>query len=397
MLNMFCVKRYWFELAQRCFGGPCVDELMRNWRPIWRASGRRFSPLLAVAGLIALAGCNSSLSLLPDPQGPDVYDAVAQTDLRAKPGVVIGRNADIGSQAPPRGITFEGRELPAVGGRRGGGGGGGSAGGGEYNVDFDNTPIAAVAKSIIVDTLNLGLNVDPRVAGNISLSSGRALNRNELLLSLESALRTANASLVKDGASGYRIVPASETAGLGSIDRSRDPAPGFGISVLPLRFISADNMLKLIDSFAAKPGAIRVDSTRNLMIIQGTGDERRTTLETAAAFDQDWMRGQSVGVYPLGNASPETIITELQKILDAGEGGAYKGILQFQPIARMKLDRFEREVDVWHAEPRTDCIAHIPCFECGGGQVFVARIGIHQFGEQCLFVTGDPLQLAPLA
>ena len=182
-----------------------------------------------------------------------------------------------------------------------------------------------MAKAVIADTLGLGLTVDPRVAGNISLSSGRALSRNELLLALESALRATNASMVKDG-SGYRIIPTGDAAGTAGIDSSRDPSPGFGVSVLPLRFITADNMMKLMEGFSTKPGAVRIDPTRNLLIVQGSGEERRVALETAAAFDQNWMRGQSVGIYPLQNSSPDTVINELQRIMDAGDNGAYKGL-----------------------------------------------------------------------
>jgi len=58
-------------------------------------------------------------------------------------------------------------------------------------------------------------------------------------------------------------------------------------------------------------------------------------METALAFDGDWMRGQSVGIFPLNNARPEVIITELNRILDSGEGGAGAGLVRFQPIARL--------------------------------------------------------------
>ena len=62
--------------------------------------------------------------------------------------------------------------------------------------------------------------------------------------------------------------------------------------------MSAATLAKLLDSFAVKPGTVRADPARNLVLIQGSGAERRNAVETVLSFDADWMRGQSVGIYP---------------------------------------------------------------------------------------------------
>ena len=229
-----------------------------------------------------------------------------------------GRTAGITYFAPERAPTTRGARAEEAG---------------NYQIDFDNAPMATVARSIVTDTLGASLQIDPRVNGTFTLSSGRRLTRTELLAALEGALTANGASLVKDG-SGYRIVPSSEAAALSFVDRA-GATPGYGISVLPLRNVSAENMQKLVDGFAARLGAVRVDTSRNLLLVQGSAEERRAAIETTSAFDQDWMRDQSVGIFPVSNATPETMIVELQRILDAGEGGSYRGMVQFQPIARM--------------------------------------------------------------
>jgi general secretion pathway protein D len=80
---------------------------------------------------------------------------------------------------------------------------------------------------------------------------------------------------------------------------------------------------------------VRVDNARNLVIIQGTGPERRSAVDTMLSFDGDWMRGQSVGVFPIRNSTPEPIITEIEKIMDTGEGGLTQNMIKFQPVARL--------------------------------------------------------------
>ena len=74
---------------------------------------------------------------------------------------------------------------------------------------------------------------------------------------------------------------------------------------------------------------------RNLLLIQGTGAERRTAVETALSFDVDWLRGQSVGIYPVVNSGPEPVIAELEKIVDSGENGLSQNMIKFQPVARL--------------------------------------------------------------
>jgi general secretion pathway protein D len=47
------------------------------------------------------------------------------------------------------------------------------------------------------------------------------------------------------------------------------------------------------------------------------------------------MKNQSVGIFPVRNASPETIITELQNVFDTGKEGAAANLVRFQPIVRL--------------------------------------------------------------
>ena len=90
-----------------------------------------------------------------------------------------------------------------------------------------------------------------------------------------------------------------------------------------------------MDSFATKAGTVRADTSRNLLLIQGTGAERRTAVDTALSFDVDWMRGQSVGIFPITSGPPEPIIAELEKIVDSGENGLSQNVIKFQPVARL--------------------------------------------------------------
>jgi general secretion pathway protein D len=202
-----------------------------------------------------------------------------------------------------------------------------------FEMNFENAAVPTVAKAILGDILGVGYTIDPRVQGTINLSSGRAVPKKDLLYVFESALRAAGIALVRDSR-GYRLVPAADAIGSGVIDRSEGTEAGYGITVIPLQFVSSTVISKLLENFAAKPGMVRAEPSRNIIIIQGNAADRSAAVDTVLNFDADWMSGQSVGVYPVANSTPEPIISELERIIDSGEGGLSQNVVKLQAVAR---------------------------------------------------------------
>ena len=284
--------------------------------------------LLGTAATIAACGV---INTGPERTG-DVFDRVRAVDLLprfpeapeptagggagTKPITVYGSGAAAGGSA-----TIE--RAPRAG----------ASGGEAYELNFENTPVTTVAKVVLGDIMGLGYTIDPRVQGTVSLASGRPVPKSDILFVLENALRVSNVVMVRD-VRGYRLIPAAEAIGTGSIDTAANPEAGYGVSVVPLQHVSAPTVLKLLDSFATRPGMVRADPARNMILVQGNGAERRAAIDTVLTFDQDFMQGQSVGIYPVRNSTPEPVIAELEKIMDAGEGGLSQSLVKLQPIAR---------------------------------------------------------------
>ncbi|MFG1377099.1 type II secretion system secretin GspD [Xanthobacter autotrophicus] len=282
----------------------------------------------------ALAAC----SLVPDDvKPPSVMDQVRAIDLLPRETKPVPGPQDIPDDR--RAIEYFGSSTAAPVSDRsevGVAGRGGVSGGADgYDLNFDNTPVTSVAKVVLGDILGVGYVIDPRVQGTVTLASARPVPKTELLYVLETALKTNNVALVRE-ASGYRLVPLTEAAGGGNADVGTSrPEPGYGLSVVPLRYVSAEALMPLLDSFATRAGAVRADPGRNLLIIQGTGAERQSAINTVLSFDADWMRGQSVGVYPVRNSTPEPLISELESIMDAGESGLSHKMVKFQAVNRL--------------------------------------------------------------
>lgn len=205
-----------------------------------------------------------------------------------------------------------------------------------YQLSFDNASLAEVVKVILGDTLKLPYHYDPRVQGQITLATGRAVTRDELLSVLETALRMNNAVLLNNDGT-YRVAAVAEALSgeVGKITREEDQTPGFGVSVLPLRHVSSEALLRLLENFISKGGALKAEGTGNLLLLRGTARERQSLMEVAVSFDVDWLKGQSAGVFPLTHTRPDQLIEDLTQAMSSGEGDLLGKIVRFQPLHRL--------------------------------------------------------------
>src|SRR6516165_1552260 len=315
----------------------------------WHNVFRRILPFCAVAVLICLLPCCSAdkQKLTGSTPQTDPIAAVRNADLAAHFPTATGPQVDSSGQ-PSQPLLFPGSAIePAVpsrsapsdsrvasaDSRTASADPAALAGGGGVELNFDGADIQSVTKSVLGDTLGVNFVVDPRVQGNVTLASTGPISRNDVLPVFESALRMSNVAIVREG-NLLKVVPIGEATGTGGVNVGAGQ-PGFGVSVLPLHYTSAATIAKTAENFLSRPGAIKVDQARNLVLIQGTTAERQAALDVVSAFDVEWMRNQSVGVYPLKSTSPETMIRELERVFESKEGGQGQGMVRFQPIQRM--------------------------------------------------------------
>jgi general secretion pathway protein D len=309
----------------------------------WRVS-RLMRAGAVVLQVCFLASCSTSLQKQfgAYDDAPDTVAAVRNADFSARFPTATDEPFDRQSGDSSRPLLFPGAEPesrpPAS--RDPGGLGVRTASlepvairGDGVEINFEGADIPTVAKALLGDVLHLNFVVDPKVQGTVTLGSVGPIPRKDLLPTFESVLRMQNAAIVRDG-KFMKIVPIPDAAGHASVSAGAGE-PGFGVSVVPLRYISATTVAKTAENMLARPGAIRVDQARNLLLIQGTASEREAALDVVSTFDVEWLRNQSVGVYPLKSTSPETMIGELERVFENREGGPGQGVVSFQPISRM--------------------------------------------------------------
>ena len=201
------------------------------------------------------------------------------------------------------------------------------------SLNFESADIRDIAKTVLAEILQESYIVDPRVQGSISFRTTRPLPRSALLPTLETVLRMNGIVLVKESGI-FKILPANAVRGSLS-PKMGGVFAGFSVQVVPLKFLGAREMAKILEPFAPDASAIKVDEVRNLLILAGTQNEIGHMLDTVDLFDVDWLSGMSVGLFTLQSADVKTVDAELNKIIGDKNLNPLAGMVRFIPIERL--------------------------------------------------------------
>ena len=151
-------------------------------------------------------------------------------------------------------------------------------------LNFEQAEIRDVIKVILGDILGRTYTVDTDVQGQVTLSTSAPMAEGDLLAVLETVLRANGATLVESSPGTYRIMPVDAAIGRSQVvplgGRPVQVRPGYGITIVPLRNISATSAAQFIQPLVASPEDIRIDPGRNAILFSGTGIERQNVVET---------------------------------------------------------------------------------------------------------------------
>jgi general secretion pathway protein D len=187
--------------------------------------------------------------------------------------------------------------------------------GASTNFRFEDAPIRDVAQAILGDLLKLDYVIHPPVEGRITLVTQAGITPDGALYLLESALQASGVALARDARGTYHIgkpevikaiVPAARVAGNGPI------APGSGVVIIPLRYIGAAEMATILRPMVSPDAILRVDTIRNLLVMNGSRTQAEGWLSLVSTFDVDLLKGMSVGVFPLKYATVREVEAGLQ-------------------------------------------------------------------------------------
>jgi general secretion pathway protein D len=204
---------------------------------------------------------------------------------------------------------------------------------GKFTVNVDQAGLPEAAKLILGETLGYNYTIDPRVQGSVTLVSNRPLSARELLSAFEAALRLSGAALIQsDG--NFKIVALQEVLDgeMGTADIGKGVSPGYGVSAIPLRYIGANNLMELLDSFIARSGTVRATKAGNMILIRGPAEERRALVDVVLSFDVDWMKSQTSGIVNLENGRAEDLASKVEQVFAEDSANSGPNALKVIPV-----------------------------------------------------------------
>lgn len=204
---------------------------------------------------------------------------------------------------------------------------------GEARFNFEGESLHAVVKAILGDMLGQNYVIAPGVQGTVTLATPKPVSPAEALSLLEMVLGWNNARLIY-GDGRYNIVPADQAVPGNVVPRTGSPATarGFESRVVPLKYISASEMEKVLKPYARQNAIVHVDNSRNVITIAGTRSELENYLRTIEIFDVDWLSGMSVGVFPINSGKATKVVQDLEKVFGENSKSPVAGMFRFMPL-----------------------------------------------------------------
>jgi general secretion pathway protein D len=213
---------------------------------------------------------------------------------------------------------------------------------GDITLNFVDTDVREVMRAVLGDVLHLNYAVDSKVQATVTLQTSRPLRRDQVLPTLQAALRTSGLALIET-ADVYRMVSLEEAARSGSAPlivgqggpRTRPENANYNVQIFPLKYVAAADMRQMIEPLLPKGATAEVDTSRNLLILSGTGQDLSTATELLRTFDVDWLKGMSFGIFPLQFGTPRGVASDLNTIFGPNGSAPLAGVLRFAPLERM--------------------------------------------------------------
>jgi len=201
-------------------------------------------------------------------------------------------------------------------------------------LNFVNADVRDVAKAILGDYLKLNYEIGSNVTGNVTIQTNAPLPRARVLPALEQALGLSGMALVENKGL-YKIVPIADAhRNMGAAEAPSAAKAGYGVDIIHVKYVSATDLQKLLQPLFGTDTTISADPTRNVLIVEGTGEARQTVAEDAALFDADWLSGMKFELFTPEHMDADELAKELTQVL-GGLNNPAAAVVKLLPIERL--------------------------------------------------------------
>ena len=230
---------------------------------------------------------------------------------------------------------------------------------GQISFDFDDADLYAVIRTM-ADMLKINYIIEPGVAGKVTIHTAGRLKEADVFPIFHQTLEVNGLAAVKEG-NIFRIGKIKDAMRMPITSRIQKdaadipPEERIVIQIIPLKFISAQEISKVITPFISADGTIIAEGGSNTLLVVDKGTNILKVLKLVEAFDVSVFERMSYRFYPLRHINTDEAGKLLEKVLSGS-----KEDVKFIPIARLnallivspksdvfdRLDVFIRQLDI---------------------------------------------------
>ena len=246
-------------------------------------------------------------------------------------------------------------------------------------LNFERADIREVIHSLAT-ALGISYTIDPRIEGQVTIRTNGKIAREDLFPLFNQILRNNGIAAVKVG-DIYQILPVAEAKTRAIVPPSAAARQGaratdsFVIEIFPVRHVSSDEMVNILQPFVTPGGDALSYPRSNLVVVTDLQSNVARLHELVISFDTDVFHNLHARVFKMQYGDPDELANEILRLLapygvtptGEGEGGVFLIPLSrlnsivaiaFDPIMFTEIERWLKLLD-------------IPPEESAGRQTFV--------------------------
>lgn len=209
---------------------------------------------------------------------------------------------------------------------------------GDITLNFKAADLREFIRVVFEEILKQNYLIDPSIKGIVTLHTTYPVTQDAILPIMESVLQQNGAAVIfQQGI--YKVIPLEDAPGqVNSPAVGKQPAAGgagYAVQIVPLRYVAASEIQKIITPLVPKGASVRIDQARNLLILSGPQSRINQMLRTVKIFDVDWFKGMSFGLFRLQYAEAATLVKELQSLIGEEGKSPLAGIVRLTAIERL--------------------------------------------------------------
>lgn len=179
------------------------------------------------------------------------------------------------------------------------------------SLNFVDIELQEFVRAVFDEILRETVVIDSGLTGRVTIRTSAPVTRTAALDLVRQALQGQGASLTKAGAA-YRVSARTDQRGARRLGES--------IRIVPVRYIGAEEAKAALAPFVQSGVDITASPAGHYLTIFGPPAELDNLEQVLATLDVDQLKGMSIALLPLREASAASVASELQQVFGKGRG-----------------------------------------------------------------------------